>query len=272
MIPERKLFEDREPDSDAAAVQRVRDWCDQQDQLSKGESPTTAAVRALLDAPQPEGVGTGAGEGAPRQDPGSAWVTRSADCPEAPAQAHPLAEWSRLASAATPGPWRANDASEWLTTGPTWEVVFTGPADDPLVAGEDVALANYVEQADAEFIAAAREAVPALVAEVERLRGDLEISHTIAAVRTEHRDRIRERLSAVRVLVDGWGITGCGYNHAGQIRAVLDAPQAEAAGQAFRDGECAPLPVAGACATSPAAWPSSTSRRAASPRRAEDRG
>lgn len=36
-----------------------------------------------------EGVGTGAGEGAPRQDTGSAWVTRSADCPEAPAQAHP---------------------------------------------------------------------------------------------------------------------------------------------------------------------------------------
>ena len=41
-------------------------------------------------------VGTGAGEGAPRQDTGSAWVTRSADCPEAPAQAHlPAAESAR---------------------------------------------------------------------------------------------------------------------------------------------------------------------------------
>lgn len=37
-----------------------------------------------------EGVGTGAGEGATGQDTGTAWVTRSADCPEAPAQAHPL--------------------------------------------------------------------------------------------------------------------------------------------------------------------------------------
>lgn len=37
-----------------------------------------------------EGVGTGAGEGATGQDIGTAWVTRSADCPEAPAQAHPL--------------------------------------------------------------------------------------------------------------------------------------------------------------------------------------
>lgn len=38
-----------------------------------------------------EGVGTGAGEGATGQDTGTAWVTRSEDCPEAPAQAHPLA-------------------------------------------------------------------------------------------------------------------------------------------------------------------------------------
>jgi len=37
------------------------------------------------------GVGTGAGEGATGQDTGTAWVTRSVDCPEAPAQAHPLA-------------------------------------------------------------------------------------------------------------------------------------------------------------------------------------
>lgn len=43
------------------------------------------SVAELLDA----GVGTGAGEGASRQDTGAAWVTRSADCPEAPAQAHP---------------------------------------------------------------------------------------------------------------------------------------------------------------------------------------
>jgi len=46
-----------------------------------------------------EGVGTGAGEGAPRQDTGSAWVTRSEDCPEAPAQAHSLGD-TPLADAA----------------------------------------------------------------------------------------------------------------------------------------------------------------------------
>jgi hypothetical protein len=38
--------------------------------------------------PQGGEVGTGAGEGATGQDTGTAWVTRSTDCPEAPAQAH----------------------------------------------------------------------------------------------------------------------------------------------------------------------------------------
>lgn len=41
-------------------------------------------------------VGTGAGEGATGQDTGIAWVTRSTDCPKAPAQAHlpgPYCEW-----------------------------------------------------------------------------------------------------------------------------------------------------------------------------------
>ena len=50
-----------------------------------------------------EGVGTGAGEGMPRQDTGSAWVTRSADCPEAPAQAHFQAA-SRIATDARTSP------------------------------------------------------------------------------------------------------------------------------------------------------------------------
>lgn len=57
------------------------------------------------------------------------------------------------AAAATPGPWRANDAGHRIATTPTWEVVFTGPDDEPLVAGEDVALANYIENVDAHHIA-----------------------------------------------------------------------------------------------------------------------
>jgi hypothetical protein len=44
-------------------------------------------LREALDESRGE-VGTGAGEGATGQDTGTAWVTRSTDCPEAPAQAH----------------------------------------------------------------------------------------------------------------------------------------------------------------------------------------
>ena len=50
-----------------------------------------AEARRIARLEDSEGVGTGAGEGATGQDTGTAWVTRSADCPEAPAQAHPLA-------------------------------------------------------------------------------------------------------------------------------------------------------------------------------------
>jgi len=56
--------------------------------LPTDRDPAAVAARASTDR---EGVGTGAGEGATGQDTGTAWVTRSVDCPEAPAQAHPLA-------------------------------------------------------------------------------------------------------------------------------------------------------------------------------------
>jgi hypothetical protein len=55
-----------------------------------------------------------------------------------------LEEWKRLEAAATPAPWK-----------PGWS------------AG-----AVYQEKADHLFVTAAREAVPALIAEVERLRGE----------------------------------------------------------------------------------------------------
>jgi hypothetical protein len=70
-----------------------------------------------------------------------------------------LNTWKQLASAATPGPWQVDstaqgpavivDADEYVCT--TWED------------------SEFDQEADAAFIAAAREAVPALIAEVERL-------------------------------------------------------------------------------------------------------
>ena len=71
--------------------------------------------------------------------------------------------WRKLADAATPGPWEeVAESGEWWITGPDIfnDVVMTSDASE-------------ISQADADFICAARAAVPALLAEVERLRAIL---------------------------------------------------------------------------------------------------
>lgn len=67
-----------------------------------------------------------------------------------------------LAEAATPGPWRVGDGGDYFE----WEVVIA-PHLPTLELSES---ADGAE--DAAFIAAARTAVPALLAEVDRLRGE----------------------------------------------------------------------------------------------------
>lgn len=62
--------------------------------------------------------------------------------------------------AATPGP--------WVNTGGRFPKINGGP-----IGGCDVATLFFADGADAAFIAAAREDVPALVAEVERLQNDV---------------------------------------------------------------------------------------------------
>ena len=79
--------------------------------------------------------------------------------------AEQLAEWRRLAEAASPGPWNGDD--EW--------------ASGYIVAenGDDVADGVLVR--NIPFIVAARDAVPALVDEVERLRAELESAVAVVA-------------------------------------------------------------------------------------------
>ncbi len=77
-----------------------------------------------------------------------------------------LAEWRKLADAATEGPWYAS---------------WADAERDESVKDYSPVFAQY-EQQEAEFIVAAREAVPALLDEVERLRVELE-GETAAADR-----------------------------------------------------------------------------------------
>ena len=76
-----------------------------------------------------------------------------------------ITEWRRLAEAATPGPWEeVAESGEWWMTTATDE-------DGSLYVIPDTANMN---QADVDFIVASRSAVPALLAEVERLQWELD--------------------------------------------------------------------------------------------------
>jgi hypothetical protein len=76
-----------------------------------------------------------------------------------------LTEWMRLADEASPGPWNGDDV---------WASGYIHGAN-----GDDVA--DGVPVRNIPFIVAAREAVPALVEEVVRLRAQLESAVAVVA-------------------------------------------------------------------------------------------
>lgn len=94
--------------------------------------------------------------------------------------------WRKLADAATPGPWEeVAESGEWWITGPDIynDAVMTTNASE-------------ISQADADFICAAREAVPALLAEVERLRADNADLRAALSALTADMERLRVSIVA----------------------------------------------------------------------------
>lgn len=80
-----------------------------------------------------------------------------------------LEKLKKLCEAATPGPWKPDvwietDGNGWRATGPHHEDEASDEGSEPGCPDEQAA------QHDAAFIAAARTALPELIAEVERLR------------------------------------------------------------------------------------------------------
>lgn len=97
-----------------------------------------------------------------------------------------LAALKALADAATPGPWEeVAESGEWWITGPDIynDAVMTTNASE-------------ISQADADFICAAREAVPALLAEVERLRADNADLRAALSALTADMERLRVSIVA----------------------------------------------------------------------------
>lgn len=85
-----------------------------------------------------------------------------------PVTAEQLAEWKTLADNATPGPWTTQKPALDAATGFAGGVIVAAVARGQGVYASPPG-GSYPEN-DRRFIAAARTAVPALLAEVERLR------------------------------------------------------------------------------------------------------
>lgn len=200
--------------------------------------------------PKPEGVGTGAGEGAPRQDTGSAWVTRSADCPEAPAQAHPLApservelteaEWEQLREAVDhdelcPESGDYNDAHglfNAVTLILSARLAKVEAEKDLLARGRDhwrEVAAQRAEKAEAErddldrglaAVLAQRDEAEARADALARKVGDL---MAISVETAQERDRLAEQVAAVEALVREWESRQA-YNRAHMGEMLRDTP------------------------------------------------
>jgi hypothetical protein len=82
-----------------------------------------------------------------------------------------LAEIEDRARSATPGPWASGHKS-WAGENAVLSIILNGlPV---AICGEETANTEHPASADAEFIAHARQDVPALVAEVRRLQDELD--------------------------------------------------------------------------------------------------
>ncbi len=127
-----------------------------------------------------------------------------------------------LAAAATPGPWEV----EFDGTEPAAVYADDGGIGTAYIC-RDLAQGVSYGEADAAFIAAAREAVPALTARVRELEaGDtfLRLAQVAAAERDEARAenaRLRAQVDAVTALCDEYVRSGIRWLAESEVRAAL---------------------------------------------------
>ncbi len=120
---------------------------------------------------------------------------------------------SERAEKATPGPWgEVAESGEWWLSGPD---IY----DDAVMSTND----TEISQADVDFIAAARTDVPALVAEVRRLSGQLEAATAhIDAVPVDELRRYVEHAYVADAISDGRYDLGTAWSDHSAIRYWLD--------------------------------------------------
>ena len=121
-----------------------------------------------------------------------------------------LAEMEALASDATPGPWKCGRYK--LAGDPAFEVVGPSSENRRLIVQTVVGDARcpehtLQEQANAQFVAASREAVPALIAEVRRLRETLEAIAKETGEQLLECDNARDRIELIDCILNGAGFS-----------------------------------------------------------------
>lgn len=112
-----------------------------------------------------------------------------------------LEHWKELVRAATAGPWLSRDLDASAAT-------LSTASRSPLVLQDGI-----LEAQNAHFIAAAREAVPALIAELERLRA---LAEKVAA---EHSQRVAAGGESHALCDVCWALTDWQKDHAPGTRA-----------------------------------------------------
>jgi FtsZ-binding cell division protein ZapB len=141
----------------------------------------------------------------------------------------------RREQAATPGPWKAVDFGD--DTDPRTAYGVWGKDDDDLCIFEDV----DTLLADAEFIAHARQDIPALLAEIDRLRGAQATYSRAVADAQQERDEFRdetvtlttELANTSAALTESRTQAATYANEIGALKAELEQMRAER--DAFRD-------------------------------------
>lgn len=131
-----------------------------------------------------------------------------------------LDEAQRLADAATNGPWTIEASGGRDFTGEGWYQVEINFAD-PTEPGAGLMLGDHENaDADAEFIAAARSLVPALVLECRRLRSEVTVIASFSKECLASRAALA-RVTAVITEMDGYRDAGRSHRWTTLLRAAV---------------------------------------------------
>lgn len=142
------------------------------------------------------------------------------DCPGGHEGAPDLEKLSELAERATKAPWEANLDSDH------GDYTLWGPGPHEFIANIGTEVSFDLSADNARFIAAARTAVPALIARLRELQEMLEEADSATFRMSNKLEGQEKKIAAVKALHRSIGIYDeCGHDHAEGQPGVIDADE-----------------------------------------------